>query len=145
MFAEDIQLNECKPVSRCMGSGEQPSFFQKPDFHYNSGKNSNVLPLLSDPWLIAWNLHHYKGTPNIFSFEEISEVAWEILLFHIKEKQHRASSYNQSKRAISRTTKTRDWQLSSSTVSANPWTHTSPNVILLRKSTLAFFTARLLL
>ena len=56
--------------------------------------------LLFEPWDIAWIFHHLKGTPNVFSFAENAEVAWEILLFHIRDKKHIASPYNQGQIAI---------------------------------------------
>ena len=52
---------------------------------------------LSEPCYIACIFNHSKGTPNVFSFVENTEGAWEICLLLIRDKQHIASSHNQGK------------------------------------------------
>ena len=86
-----------------------------------------------------------KGTANCISFEEKPALAEEFLLSHIREKQHRASSYNQGKRDISHTPQRRVWKLPGSPVSSNPWMHPNPVENSLKISTLDFFTVSPLL
>ena len=92
--------------------------------------------LLSKPWFIACFFHPSKGTPNVFSFVENSEGAWEILLCLLREKQHIASSYNQGKIANSQTQPPSIWKLPGSTGKPTLWSYSSPNVSGLRKATL---------
>ena len=88
--------------------------------------------------------HPKKGPPYWLSFAEKPVLAGEFLLLHSRDKQHRASSSNQGKMALSQTPLPRVWKFPVSTLSSNPWMHPNPIVILLRKSTLAFVTYRLL-
>ena len=87
--------------------------------------------------------HQWKGTPNLFFFVENSDVVCEILLFHIEEKQHIASSYNQGKMSISHTQQTRTWKIPGSTGKPNQWMYSYPNASVLRRATLAYFSPRL--
>ena len=98
--------------------------------------------LLSEPRFITLIFHHSKGTPNVFSFVEKFEVAWQILLFHIREKQHITSSYNQGTFAISQTQPPSIWKLPGPTGKPTPWRYSSPNASVLRKATLAYFPPR---
>ena len=50
--------------------------------------------LLSEPWFSARISCPTKGTPNVISFLESSEGAFEMLVVLLKDKQHKASSYN---------------------------------------------------
>ena len=59
--------------------------------------------LLSELWFIALIFHDSRGTPNMVSFVEKAEVAWEFLFLNIREMDHIASSYNQGIIAISQT------------------------------------------
>lgn len=52
---------------------------------------------LSEQEFGAGSLEGMKATPNVFSWEEKSDLAWEILRFHLWNKQHIAHSYNQGK------------------------------------------------
>ena len=53
--------------------------------------------LFYERWFRVWCFHPMEGNPNLISFEEKPDLAGEFLLFHIREKQHRASSYNLGK------------------------------------------------
>ena len=92
----------------------------------------------------AGSFPHLKGTPNVSSFEENSDLAWETPLFLIAEKQHMARSYNKGTMAISKTPQTEVCKPTASTVYSSLCPNTSPNVSLLRKATLAFVPSRFL-
>ena len=84
-----------------LGSGKQPMPISNLHFPCNCREKTNVLPLFSEARFIAWIFHQTNGPPNVSSFVKNAEVAWKILLFHIMEKKHIASSYNQGIFSIS--------------------------------------------
>ena len=53
----------------------------------------------------AGSLHGLKATP-----APNFDLAWEILLFTLEDKQHIASFYNQGKMAFTYTSQTRYWK-----------------------------------
>ena len=55
-------------------------------------------------------LDGFKATPYVFFFKEICDMAWEILLSYIRDKQHLARSYHQGKTDFSQISPTRDWK-----------------------------------
>ena len=87
---------------------------------------------------VVWcrEFHWLKGIPNMFSIEELSDLAWDILLFNMGAYQHIAILYNQGKIDISQTSKTRALKSHVCIVHSTMWTNTRPNASCLRKSTL---------
>ena len=81
----------------------------------------------------------------LFSVEEGSYLTWQILLYNIGEYKHRASSYEQGKMDISKTSHTRDWKHHGCRGYSTQWTDTSPNVSWFRKATVAYYLSRFLL
>ena len=66
--------------------------------------------ILSNQYMGEGSLDNLKAMPKVFSLEENSDWAWEILLSNLGYKQHIASSYNQGKTAFTQTSLTSDWK-----------------------------------
>ena len=84
------------------------------------------------------SLDGVKATPNVFYLEENSDLAWEMLCFHLGDKQHIASSYNQGKTAFTQMLPTRDFECIACTMFSAQGIDTRPNASMLRKATLTF-------
>ena len=97
MFAQDIQLNEQTPAPKRLGLWNPHMPISKLDFPYNCRKQSNVLPLALWALFNCMSVPSLKSTPKVSSYVDNFVVAWEIFLFHIREKQHVATSYNWGK------------------------------------------------
>ena len=98
MVATYIQLSEKTRAQMHLCSGKQPLPPPRPRILLHvAGDEPICVLLLSEHWFHAWCFHPMKGIPNCISFEEKPALAGEFLLFHIWEKQHRASSYNLGK------------------------------------------------
>ena len=146
LVSKCIHLSEKRGAQMHLCSGKQPLPFPPLEFSYTFwGDKGMGCILLSEHWLRTQCFHPMKGIANGISIEEKPALAGELLILHIREKQYRASLYNQGKRAFSHTPQTRAWKLPDLAVSSIPWTHTSHIVTLLVKFTLAFCTARILL
>ena len=94
---------------------------------YHDSKDTNVIPL--PLWVMggAGSLLWLKGIPKVFSVEEGSDLAWEVLLCNIGEYQHIASSYDQGKMDFTQMSQTRVWKCHVCRGYSTQWSDTSPN------------------
>ena len=100
--------------------------------------------ILSNQYMGEGSLDNLKAMPKVFSLEENSDWAWEILLSNLGYKQHIASSYNQGKTAFTQTSLTSDWK----ELGCNMYTilcKDKPKCIYAQESIPCFFPLRILL
>ena len=88
--------------------------------------------ILSEQQVTAGSLDGVKATPNVF-LEENSDLAWEILLFHLGYMQHIPYLYNPGETDFRHTSQTIDWKQHCFNVYSTQWKDTSPNASMLKK------------
>ena len=120
-------------------SGKQPLTMSHLDFPVCMAHNHMCCLKLSEVSDGADSLDGIKSTPNGFSLEEKSDLVWEILLFHLGDKQHIASSYNQGKNPFTQTSPSSILKQIVCNMYSTQWKDTSPNTSMLSNATLAFF------
>ena len=80
---------------------------------------------LSEKYVDAGNVDCLKATPNMFSLENKSDLAWEILFVYLRHNQHIAHLYNQGKMTFTLKSPTRDWKQLGCNMYSSQWKDTS--------------------
>ena len=144
MHAKESQFHKCRqcPMQVCLGNPPMP--FCHLGFPQTNGEWAKRLHNAPCALVVCSWFPSLKPTTNIFSWEDMYDLAWKCLLFTSWARQNWGSLGVQGLRAVSETAQNKHLGASSGKTMSTERRQASPNAGLLCKATLAFFPSRTL-